>query len=99
MKKIIILSLTFTLFNLSYSEIEESQGVEEIEVVEEQPVTGNSIFFTNSDQIKIEIKDHSNDFKRFNKTTENSTEKTENQSSEDKETDKDGEDKGTENKK
>ncbi|STO28760.1 Uncharacterised protein [Fusobacterium necrogenes] len=97
MKKLLLIIILINLFSLIYAE-EDLDIYDEnyIQQEEQEPVTGKSIFFTNSNQIKIEIKDHSNDFKMFNQNTSDTKEETTREQKEDENIDEKGEDRGTE---
>lgn len=97
MKKLLLIIILINLFSLIHAE-EDLDIYDEnyIQQEEQEPVTGNSIFFTNSNQIKIEIRDHSNDFKKFNQNTSDTKEEITREQKEDENIDEKGEDRGTE---
>lgn len=97
MKKLLLVIISINLFSFAYTEENlEIYDEDYIQQEEQEPITGKSIFFTNSNQIKIEIKDHSNDFKKFNQDTSNTKEETTKEQKEDENINKKGEDRGTE---
>jgi hypothetical protein len=97
MKKLLLIIILINLFSLIHAEEDLDVYDEDyIQQEEQEPVTGKSIFFTNSNQIKIEIRDHSNDFKKFNQNTSDTKEKITREQKEDENIDKKGEDRGTE---
>lgn len=97
MKKLLLIIILINLFSLIHAE-EDLDIYDEnyIQQEEQEPVTGKSIFFTNSNQIKIEIRDHSNDFKKFNQNTSDTKEEITREQKEDENIDEKGEDRGTE---
>ena len=97
MKKLLLIIILINLFSLIHAE-EDLDIYDEnyIQQEEQEPVTGKSIFFTNSNQIKIEIRDHSNDFKKFNQNTSDTKEEITREHKEDENIDEKGEDRGTE---
>lgn len=97
MKKLLLIIILINLFSLIHAEEDLDVYDEDyIQQEEQEPVTGKSIFFTNSNQIKIEIRDHSNDFKKFNQNTSDTKEEITREQKEDENIDKKGEDRGTE---
>lgn len=97
MKKLLLIIILINLFSLIHAE-EDLDIYDEnyIQQEEQEPVTGKSIFFTNSNQIKIEIRDHSNDFKKFNQNTSDTKEEITREQKEDENIGEKGEDRGTE---
>jgi hypothetical protein len=97
MKKLLLIIILINLFSLIHAEEDLDVYDEDyIQQEEQEPVTGKSIFFTNSNQIKIEIRDHSNDFKKFNQNTSDTKEEITREQKEDENIDEKGEDRGTE---
>lgn len=97
MKKLLLIIILINLFSLIQAEEDLDVYDEDyIQQEEQEPVTGKSIFFTNSNQIKIEIRDHSNDFKKFNQNTSDTKEEITREQKEDENIDEKGEDRGTE---
>lgn len=97
MKKLLLIIILINLFSLIHAEEDlDIYDEDYIQQEEQEPVTGKSIFFTNSNQIKIEIRDHSNDFKKFNQNTSDTKEEITREQKEDENIDEKGEDRGTE---